>query len=267
MKPLIKWAGGKSWLVPRMLELYNSVSSDRIVEPFCGGCSITFGIEPPKALCADVNPVLIEMYKAFSQKWFVLSDKVDFTNTAEVYYKNRERFNDLSEWFGDIRMSESQKNEIITLFLYLNKTGFQGLYRVNKQGYLNVPYGHYKKLEYRKDFSEYEEKLPNYLFAVADYRHTITHLKENDFVYADPPYDTTFDSYTSGGFSFHDQTILATGLALHTGPVVISNQGTPKMVDLYRSLGYTVETFFTQRKLRVQVGQAASPELLAMRNL
>ena len=114
------------------------------------------------------------------------------------------------------------RREAASLFYYLNRTGYNGLCRFNRKGGFNVPFGRYKKIDYRTDFTEYQPVFSRFEFTQMDFEQLP--LRPDDFIYADPPYDVEFTQYSSGGFGWEEQTRAAEWLAKHPGPVVLSNQ-------------------------------------------
>ncbi|HET9393287.1 MAG TPA: Dam family site-specific DNA-(adenine-N6)-methyltransferase [Candidatus Rubrimentiphilum sp.] len=260
LSPPLKWAGGKRWLVPHLLELWDPHRSRRLVEPFAGGMAVTLGLLPRRALLNDVNPHLISFYRWLQRGLDLRETGVSLKNDRAVYAHNRSRFNEL------IRNGEGETAEAAALFYYLNRTGYNGLCRFNARGFFNVPFGRYKQIAYRKDFSEYRPTLSRYEFTEGDFE--AIDIRPDDFIYADPPYDVEFTSYSAGGFHWRDQQRLAKRLAAHPGPVVASNQAaTKRIVDLYKKLGFTVRILYAPRRISCDGNRDDAREMLAMRNL
>ena len=149
------------------------------------------------------------------------------------------------------------------IFYYLNRTGYNGLCRFNKKGYFNVPFGRYKKINYRLDFEKYQAQFNKWQFKQGDFEDL--ELQEDDFIYADPPYDTTFTSYSAGGFSFDDQKRLARWLAAHPGPVLLSNQATPRIINLYEGLGFAIQYLKAPRLISASGDRTPAEEILAQK--
>jgi DNA adenine methylase len=227
------------------------------VEPFCGGLAVALGLAPTRALLNDVNPHVFNFYRWLKQG---LTVDIEMVNASETYYANRVRFNAL------LRHGLGDSAEAAALFYYLNRTGYNGLCRFNQQGEFNVPFGSYKRLEYRTDFSEYVAAFANFEFTNMDFE--AIPLKASDFIYADPPYDVEFRQYSQNGFGWDEQVRTAEWLAKHPGPVVLSNQATKRIVDLYESLGYTLTPLSAPRLISCK-GDDRTPakEVLATRNL
>jgi DNA adenine methylase len=256
LKPPLKWAGGKRWLVPKLMYYWRKHRHARLVEPFCGGLSVALGLQPDRALLNDVNPALINFYQHIQSG---LQLDMPYRNEKGDYYQAREHFN-------AIRHDDSQQHLAAQLFYYLNRTGYNGLCRFNKKGHYNVPFGRYKTINYMSDFSEYAPLLNNWTFSNADFE--TLDVGHDDFIYADPPYDTPFRQYAQQGFSWEDQVRLAEWLSQHTGPVVLSNQATTRIIDLYRALGFRLRYLEGPRFISCKSTQRQPvKEVLALRGI
>jgi DNA adenine methylase len=254
--PPLKWAGGKRWLVQKLQELVQPLEYSRLVEPFAGGLAIALGLNPPQALLRDANPHLINFYKWLQRGLNVERAHVTFANDQCTFYKNRERFNELAT------SGEGSSEESAALFYYLNRTAFNGLCRFNRRGEFNVPFGRYTKIPYRTDFSDYTEAFLGFDFEAGDFQTIKT--RRGDFLYADPPYDVPFTSYAADSFGWDDQVRLAEWLAELTVPVVASNQATERILDLYRGLGFAVETLNAPRRISCTGDRSDALEMLAL---
>jgi DNA adenine methylase len=164
-----------------------------------------------------------------------------------------------------IRAGKTESHEAAELFYYLNRTGYNGLCRFNQSGEFNVPFGRYKKITYRHDFREYAKAFANWEFTTAHFQQLILH--EHDFVYADPPYDVQFRQYSEGGFGWHEQVALAHWLQKHPGPVILVNQATDRIIELYGQLGYRLTYLEAPRRISCNGDRTPAPEVLAVRNL
>ena len=256
LRPPLKWAGGKRWQVPHLLPLWQAYARRRLVEPFCGGLAVTLGLQPDRALLNDANPHLINFYRWLSRGLVI---DVPMENDERMFYRQREQFNDL------LRGGQGESADAAGLFYYLNRTGYNGLCRFNGSGEFNVPFGQYKRIGYVRDFSAYREAFAGWTFTAGDFE--AIRPKPSDFVYADPPYDVEFTHYAKGGFSWADQERAATWLARHPGPVVLVNQETPRIVALYRALGYTLRFLEAPRRINCTGDRTPAKEVLALRNL
>ena len=252
LKPPLKWAGGKRWLVPHLKPIWEKHSHRRYVEPFCGGLAVALGLQPKSALLNDVNPHLINFYRHLQNG---LQLRIEMRYDEQLFYRHRERFNKL------IQNGGAKNTEAAELFYYLNRTCFNGLCRFNKGGEFNVPFGTYSRINYASDFSEYAQTFKQWTFTNVDVATIET--KPDDFIYADPPYDVEFTTYSSGGFSWDDQQRTAELLARHPGPVVISNQATPRIVELYEGLGFQLSYLAGPRRISCTGDRTAAREVLA----
>ncbi len=231
LRPLLKWAGGKRWLVAHLRPIWEPHSGRRLVEPLCGGLAVTFGLQPRKALLNDINPHLMNFYQQVKSG---LKVSIPMENRKRLYYRHRDRFNQL------IRENRWKTPEAAQLFYYLNHTGYNGLCRFNSAGLFNVPFGRYSQINYERNFEAYSDALNDWEFTSEDF--SKVGIKANDFVYVDPPYDVEFRQYSAGGFSWEDQERVARWAAGLEVPVVISNQATERILELYKRLGFTLST-------------------------
>ena len=256
MRPPLKWAGGKRWLVPYLEPIWAKHKHKRLVEPFCGGLAVALGLLPQEALLNDINPHAINFYRWLKNG---LRTQLKMLNNEVAYYKCRARFNEL------ITSGKGNLKEAAALFYYLNRTGYNGLCRFNKQGEFNVPFGKHSKINYIKDFTAYQDIFANWEFTVADFQDI--DLAPDDFVYADPPYDVDFTQYAKEGFSWEDQVRLAQWLTTHPGPVVLSNQATKRICKLYRELGYKLTPLDAPRRISCTGDRSQAKEVLATRGI
>jgi len=256
LRPPLKWAGGKRWQVPQLRLLWEPHAQRRLVEPFAGGLAVALGLRPERALLNDANPHLINFYRWLKTG---LRNSIPMENNEVLFYQHRDRFNAL------MRAGRSNSQESAELFYFLNRTGYNGLCRFNSHGEFNVPFGRYHSITYAKAFPAFREAFADWDFTVGDFADMP--LESDDFVYADPPYDVEFTSYSQGGFSWDDQTRTAEVLARHGGPAVLVNQFTPRIDALYRSLGYEVRYLAGPRRISCNGDRTPAKEILGTRNL
>jgi len=252
----LKWAGGKRWLLPHIQPIWLANQNRRYVEPFCGGLAVALGMQPERALLNDINSHLINFYGQVSRG---LSLEIDARYNRKLFYAHRARFNQL------IKNGSARTKEAAQLFYYLNRTCFNGLCRFNRVGEFNVPFGQYKKINYATDFHAYRGLFRRWKFANKDLARLP--IEPDDFIYADPPYDVEFTTYSAGGFSWDDQVRTAELLAKHRGPVLLSNQATRRIVDLYTRLGFDLRFLAAPRRISCNGNRAKAREVLASRNL
>lgn len=250
LSPLLKWAGGKSWLISKMVEIYEPYRDRVWVDPFCGSLALPLALKPKRAKLSDINPLLINLYQSIQEPEFSYLGL--YQNTEKDYYKARQLFNN-PEFEDDYRDAE--------LFLYLNRTCFNGLCRFNKKGEFNVPYGKYKNPKLEWDFTEYRQLFKNWKFEVGDYKNV--EISSSDFVYLDPPYDKGFTGYFGNSFEWEQQQELAGWASELTCPVVISNLATDRVKSLYKSCGFNIELLSAPRSISCNGNRERATEILA----
>jgi DNA adenine methylase len=256
LRPPLKWAGGKRWQLRELEPLWASHRHRRLVEPFCGGLAVVTGLLPKRALLNDINPHVINFYTWLKRG---LPISLAMKNDRTQYYRYRDRFNELLK-DGDARTAEAAG-----LFYYLNRTGYNGLCRFNSRGRFNVPFGRYVRIPYRRDFSEYRALFAGWSFTNLDFERL--EVADDDFIYADPPYDVEFTRYSKEDFGWDDQRRAAEWLSKHRGPVVLSNQATPRIVKLYQDLGFTLKFLAAPRRISCTGDRTPATEVLGVRNI
>ena len=234
--PFLKWAGGKRRLLPILLPLLPS--GKRLIEPFVGAGSVFLASDIDALVLADSNPVLMSVYRQLKDDApaFIALAKTYFIEdhrTPEAYYALRQTFNDPA----------TPEPIRAALFVYINRFGFNGLYRTNRQGECNTPYGHPKALPGfpAAAIQAFAERLQNAELHCADFETVMSAARPDDLVYCDPPYadqtdQPSFTAYGQAGFSWADQERLANkarALAATGVTVVISNHDTPATRALY----------------------------------
>lgn len=256
LKPPLKWAGGKRWQVPHIEPLWSAAeSARRLVEPFCGGLSVALGLQPERAILNDINPHLISFYRWVQRGQL---GEIPTDNERGAYGRHRDRFNALARAGADTP-------EAAALFYYLNRTGFNGLCRFNSKGCFNVPFGKFKTITYDRDWCAYTEQFATWKFMCGDFQQI--ELNAGDFVYADPPYDVEFTTYSAGGFGWADQVRTAEWLATHDGPVVLVNQRTERIEALYRANGFSLTYLNAPRRISCNGNRDSVQEVFATRNM
>jgi DNA adenine methylase len=257
MKPPLKWAGGKRWLVPQLRPIWELHKNDRLVEPLCGGLAVALGLGPQRALLNDINAHAINFFQ-WLKKGLVIT--IPMENDSRLFYAHRRRFNEL------IRENGANTEVAASLFYYLNRTCYNGLCRFNRSGEFNVPFGRYARINYARDFTPYREVFSHWDFTVGDFESI--HLESTDFVYADPPYDVEFRQYSKEGFSWEDQVRLAKWLVKHSGPVMLSNQATRRIRKLYTNLGFELRFLKAPRMISCKGDQRRpATEVIALKGV
>ena len=250
LRPPLKWAGGKRWLVPELNAIWERHPRCRLVEPFCGGLAVALGLVPDRALLNDVNPHPVNFYRHLQRGMRI---RIAMRNQRDLYYQHRREFNRLVTGRG------VQTKKAAELFYYLNRTGYNGLCRFNREGEFNVPFGQYKHINYTRNFEYYCDVLSGWRFENVDFEHL--ELERGDFIYADPPYDVQFTQYSKNGFDWSEQKRLADWLRNHRGPVVLSN------VRLYRRLGFRLRFIDAPRMISCTGDRTPAREVIATRGI
>lgn len=245
-----------------MDKLFPAQMRDRytFVDLFCGSCAVPLGLGLKDVVINDLNRHLINFWRKV-RAGYIIPNWVKMENDKEVYYQNRTRFNEL------VKMGALDGVESYGLFYYLGKTGFNGLWRVNKKGTHNVPFGSYKSINYQRTFTEQSKLISQWMIYNGDFR--AVKLPEMAFLYADPPYWIEgHKAYTENGFDWEDQLALAKLLGTHDGPVVAHNSSHPDIVELYASYGFSVnftnERRFISSKASTRAGELC---IVATKNL
>ena len=201
IEPFVRWAGGKTWLIPHMPNILGDVQIEHYHEPFLGGAAVFFSMEhQKKAYLSDANPQLINAYtQVRDNPEGVIELFQQMRNTKDDYYRIR----------GEITAANTAENA--ARFIYLNQTSYNGLYRVNRQGQYNVPYGFRETWTYDMDrIRQASAKLQNTRLEVGDFEAHKYRIKPNDLVFLDPPYTVShnnngFIQYNQHLFSLDDQ--------------------------------------------------------------
>lgn len=256
LPPPLKWAGGKRWQLPYLRPIWARHANRRLVEPFCGGLAVSLGLLPRRALLNDVNTRLINFYTWLKRGLHV---DIELRHDRRAFYAHRARFNAL------LKEGRERSREAASLFYYLNRTCYNGLCRFNSRGAFNVPFGKYKRISYIRDFTPYQQVLHGWTFTSMDFARIS--LQPDDFVYADPPYDVEFTRYSREGFSWEDQARAARWLASHAGPVILVNQATDRICQLYAELGFRLEFQRGPRRISCTGDRTPASEVVALRNL
>lgn len=217
-KPFLKWAGGKSQLISEItsqIPNYLKNNSFTYVEPFVGGGSVLFWVlnnfQVEKAVINDINPNLIATYQSIKEN---PKELIFLLKNLEKEFHSIEDENLKKEFFTEKRSLYNTKNQSVTnqsaLLIFLNKTCFNGLYRVNRKGEYNVPMGNYKKPTIcdEENILAVSQKLQNVEIICGDFEKTLDFADETSFFYLDPPYKplsetSNFNSYSE--FEFGDK--------------------------------------------------------------
>jgi DNA adenine methylase len=207
--PFLKWAGGKRWLVGSYASLFPE-SFNTYIEPFVGAGSVYFHLRPEKAILGDVNADLVATYQAIKNDWQGLENS--------LRYRQRRHREDADYYYWLRARNPKEQTQRASRLIYLNRTCFNGIYRVNRLGQFNVPRGTKDKvLIETDDFEGMSRLLQNAELIARDFETLVDRAQENDFVFADPPYTVLhnyngFLKYNEVLFSWADQQRLAEAL-------------------------------------------------------
>ncbi|MFO0750197.1 MAG: DNA adenine methylase [Myxococcota bacterium] len=238
VQPIVKWAGGKTRLLPELVSRMPSKRewTGRYFEPFMGGAALFMHLLPRNAQLTDMNAELVNLYE-------VVRDDVE-SLVDDLRHHAHER-----EYYYAVRALDAARLgriERASRFIFLNRTCFNGLYRVNRRGQFNVPFGRYDNPNLCPEdrLRAVSRALADTAIAVADFEDAVADAKRGDFVYFDPPYvpltrTANFTSYTAGDFGEGDQRRLADvvrRLGKRGVRCMLSNSDTPFTRELYAGL-------------------------------
>lgn len=246
-KPVLKWAGGKSQLLDELM-LREPKSYGKYIEPFIGGGALFFATNPENAVISDSNPELINLYKT------IASDLENLIKELKVHKNNKDYFYELRE-INETKLTPVQK---AARTIYLNRTCFNGLYRVNRKGKFNVPFGSYinPKICDESNLYQVSQFLQGKTVVCGDYKDVLKkYAQSGDFVFLDPPYlpiseYSDFKRYTKDQFYEEDHKELAKevsrlcDLGCH---VVLTNSNHPLVHELYKQ--YKIDVYKTKRNI------------------
>jgi len=231
--PFLKWAGGKRWLINAGLP--QPAAFERYVEPFLGGGAVFFGLAPQAAILSDVNPELISLYEVIRDEPSTLMQHMlehHVQHSRDYYYRVR----------ADV---PTERIARAARMLYLNRTCWNGLYRVNRMGEFNVPIGTKTAVVmHDDDFEAVSSLLRNVEINCCDFEDTITQTKAGDFLFVDPPYTVKhnmngFVKYNENIFTWADQVrlrdVIAEAIERGTS-VVVTNADHSSIHELYKSV-------------------------------
>jgi len=241
-KPFVKWVGGKRQLLKQFREMglyppddFNPFTNT-YYEPFAGGGAVFFDLLPKKAELSDLNNELITTYNVIK-------------NNVETLVQSLKKHKYEKEYYLKIRAQDPKKLsdvEVASRFIYLNRTGFNGMYRVNSSGGFNVPFGDYTNplICDEENLRRASKALQKVTIKQQDYKNVLKKAKKGDFVYFDPPYypvskTASFTSYTASAFLDKEQTELRdTFVELHKRGcfVMLSNSDTPFINKIYSGI-------------------------------
>lgn len=271
LAPVVKWVGGKRQLLKEIQELVPKTFTT-YVEPFVGGGAVLFDLQPKKAIINDFNTELINVYRVIknnSNELIKILQVHESLNSEEYFYKIRAL--DRSEKYNQMNCVEKAAR-----IIYLNKTCYNGLFRVNQSGQFNSPYGKYKNpnivntpviLAMSKYFNEHDIKIMD-----GDYKAALKNLRKGAFVYFDPPYmpissSSSFTGYTENGFNIDKQIELKKECdKLNSKGIkfLLSNSDHPFIRDLYKD--YEIITVKAKRSINSKGNKRGEINEVLIRN-
>lgn len=271
--PVVKWVGGKRQIINEIQKyIPNHIST--YYEPFMGGGAVLFYIQPKKAVVNDINPELMNIYEVIRDD---VEDLIETLESLDKYKHDKDFFLKIREL--DRNMEEYKKLTPVqraSRIIFLNKTCYNGLFRVNKAGQFNTPFGNYKNPNIVNEttlraVNIYFNKA-NIKFICDDFENALKRSRKGAFVYLDPPYDpvsdtSSFTGYDKGGFDQDEQIRLkkvCDKLDEKGVKFLLSNSATDFIKDLYA--GYKIEVIQAKRVINSKADNRGEIEEVLVRN-
>ncbi len=269
VQPFLKWAGGKRQLLTE-IQKYIPKKYSKYHEPFLGGGALLFDLQPSKAVINDLNRELYNCYLVIKNKIEILIEDLKYhKNDEKYYYKIREldRTDDYSS-YTDVQKASR--------LLFLNKTCYNGLFRVNRNGQFNVPFGRYKKPNIVNEhvlraishyLNQNDVELTN-----KDFEQALSCAKKNDFIYLDPPYDPISDTSSFTGYNMYkfdrdeQYRLSQTFIELNNRGclLLLSNSATSYIKELYKD--FNIVPVFANRNINSNINKRGKIEELLIMN-
>ena len=268
--PILKWVGGKRQLLPNLVPMLPK-KINTYCEPFLGGGALLFNLQPRRALINDINAELILVYETIRDDVEnLISALSEYKNDAETFYAVRDLDRD------KVKYATLSKIEKAARIIYLNKTCYNGLYRVNNAGEFNTPFGNYKNpnivnAPVLRAVSNYFNSADITITSV-DYAEVLSSISPKTFVYLDPPYDpisdtSNFTGYIKGGFNRAEQIRLrdcCNELNERKIKFMLSNSVTDFILELYAN--YNITTVKAKRAVNSVASKRGNVEEVVIRN-
>lgn len=242
MNPFLKWPGGKHWLITKHKNLFPN-NYQRYIEPFLGGGSVFFSLLPSNSILADINPGLINLYTVMRDHPHELK---------EILIRHQENHN--ADYFYQVRANVPEGAiEQAGRFLYLNRSCYNGMYRVNQNGGFNVPIGTKTSFIYDIDkFDEYAKALIDSVIIQGDFSPLIQNAINNDLIFVDPPYtiahnQNSFIKYNERLFTWADQERLLNDLCIarNNNAIIFATNANYHLIhDMYKEQGFFIKTIY-----------------------
>ncbi len=265
-RPFLKWAGGKSQLLEQFRPLLPRPSSyERYIEPFVGSGALFFHLRPPSAQLSDVNREIVDCYRAVK------------TRPTDVIRELEKHRHDERHYYEVRATVPTKLAERAARTIYLNKTGYNGLYRVNASGRFNVPMGRYANPGFQSPtlfatIRACSRALTSARLAPGDFEAALKDAGRGDFVYLDPPYvpvseTSDFTSYARGGFGWEEQERLAAvcrKLWRRGAKIMLSNSDTESVRALYRD--FRIDVVHASRSINSRGAKRGKVREVVVRN-
>ena len=231
IEPFVRWAGGKSWFIPHLIDLISSIEFNHFHEPFLGGAAVFLSLEhKKKSYLSDINEELINAYSQIRDNPNqVIEILLSYENTEDDYYRIRS-------------LNLEDPIAQAARFIFLNQTSYNGLYRVNRSGGYNVPYGHRENWHYdAKRILQVSGKLKKANIKSGDFECNKYIIKKHDLVFLDPPYTVShnnngFIEYNKNLFSLSDQERLCRFIEYikrKDAYYILTNAAHPKIKEIF----------------------------------
>lgn len=252
--PFVKWVGGKRQLISQIKERMPKQYND-YYEPFVGGGAVIFELLPANALINDINKALIKTINKLDEEMW--------EDGKEYYYSLREHYND--------KLMKSEYDvELASLFVFINKHCFNGLYRVNRKGFFNVPYNNSRRTSVDKEtIMAISKYLQGVTIIDGDFEVACNDAKKGDFVFIDSPYaplnPKSFESYTKEGFDIKSHKRLAKlydELTVRGCYCMLTNHNTELITELYGNKGYKIDVVSVKRMINSDASNRVGEEVI-----
>lgn len=266
--PMVKWVGGKRQLIDKLLEKVPK-DFDTYYEPFFGGGALFFALQPEKAVINDYNVHLMNMCGQIAHN---LDDVIKTLNLLENEYNNlnseeekKNFYYERRNEFNKLIVSNDLSVRNAALLIFLNKCGFNGLYRMNSKNEFNTPWGHKNKIHLfdSENIKNVSNVLKQANMSALDFENVCNDVKGNDFVFFDSPYYATFDTYQANGFKNEDHVRLANLFKRLTEKGVkcmLTNSNTDFIKDLYKD--YNIEVVNVKRLVNADASNRVGQEII-----
>lgn len=266
--PFVKWAGGKRQLIPQIRERMPK-KYENYYEPFVGGGAVIFDLLPANAIINDINKALINTYRQIRdipEEFIAAVNRLDkeMSEDGKTYYYS------LRELYNDKLMKSEYDLELASLFVFINKHCFNGLYRVNGKGLFNVPYNNSRRTSIDEEIiMETSKYLKGVTIIDGDFEEACKNAKKGDFVFLDSPYaplnPTSFESYTKEGFDVESHKRLSKfydDLTDRGCYCMLTNHNTQLINDLYGNKGYKIEVVSVKRMINSDASNRVGKEVI-----